>query len=59
MQPDPAMTVSEDTVMPLYNGKTGELMKDLPAPFSVRLRRKRWLEMLREGIDVKASLIWS
>jgi hypothetical protein len=53
VQTDPSHKPSEDTVMPVYNGQTGELLKDLPAPFSLRLHRRRWLKMLSEGVDIK------
>ncbi|KIM96787.1 hypothetical protein OIDMADRAFT_169581 [Oidiodendron maius Zn] len=53
VQTDPSHRPSEDTVMPIYNGQTGEHMKDLPAPFSIRLHRRRWLEMLSDGVNIK------
>lgn len=41
--------------MPVYNGETGELLKDLPAPWSIRLSRKRWLQMLSKDVDIKVG----
>jgi hypothetical protein len=43
--------------MPVYNGQTGELLKNLPAPFSIRLHRRRWLKMLSDGVDIKVSQV--
>ncbi|KAF4632064.1 hypothetical protein G7Y89_g6066 [Cudoniella acicularis] len=53
VQPDPNYVPSEDTVMPVYHDETGELLRNLPAPWSLRLRRKRWVELISKGVDVK------
>jgi len=42
--------------MPVHNGETGELMKNLPAPWSLRLKRKKLIEMLGKDVDIKVSL---
>ena len=55
VQTDPSHIPTEDTVMPVYNGQTGEHLKDLPAPFSIRLHRRRWLKMLSDGVDIKVA----
>lgn len=55
VQTDPSYTPSAESIMPLHNGQTGELMKNIPAPYSLRLRRKKWLEMLIKDIDIKVS----
>lgn len=39
--------------MPVHNGETGELLKNLPAPWSLRLKRKKWLEMISKDVDIK------
>lgn len=39
--------------MPVYNAETGELMKELPAPLSRRLRRKKWVELLSKDIEIR------
>jgi hypothetical protein len=56
VQPDTSQRPLEDPVIPAYNGQTGELLKDLPAPFSIRLHRRRWLKMLSDGVDIKVGL---
>ena len=58
VQTDPRHRPSEDTVMPIYNGQTGEHMKDLPAPFSIRLHRRRWLKMLSDGVNIKVGYVY-
>ena len=55
MQTEPSYKPSESSVMPVHHGETGELLKNLPAPWSLRLKRKKWLEMLSKDIDVKVS----
>lgn len=54
-QTDPTYKPSESSVMPVYNGQTGELMKDLPAPWSLRIHRRRWLKLLSSDVDVKVG----
>jgi hypothetical protein len=41
--------------MPIYHGETGELLKNLPAPWSLRLKRKKWLQMISKDVDIKVS----
>ncbi|PMD32036.1 FAD/NAD(P)-binding domain-containing protein [Hyaloscypha variabilis F] len=53
VQTDPSYVPSESSVMPVHNGQTGELMKNLPAPWSLRIHRRRWLKMLADGIDIQ------
>jgi hypothetical protein len=53
VQTDPNYRPSSDSVMPVHNGETGELLKNLPAPWSLRLRRKKWLELISNGVDIK------
>ncbi|RDL39632.1 FAD protein [Venustampulla echinocandica] len=53
VQTSPNYEPVADSVMPVHNGETGELLKNLPAPWSVRLRRKKFIELLSNGIDVK------
>ncbi|KAK3346884.1 hypothetical protein B0T25DRAFT_571986 [Lasiosphaeria hispida] len=55
MQTDPAYKRHAGSVLPLINGKTGEPLKDLGAPYCLRLRRRPWLELLRGGLDVRFS----
>ncbi|KAF4313968.1 putative monooxygenase FAD-binding protein [Botryosphaeria dothidea] len=44
---------SEDYVFPMFNGATGEYIYGVPAPNSLRIRRKAFVKMLGEGIDVQ------
>lgn len=44
---------SEDYVFPMFNGATGEYIYGVPAPNSLRIRRKAFVKMLGEGIDVE------
>jgi len=48
----------EDYYIPSFNGQTGEMMKKIPAPYSVRLARRKFLEVLVKqggGVGVKVS----
>jgi len=54
VQTDPTYTPNPDSFMPAHNGQTGELMKNIPAPYSLRLRRKKWLQLLsQEDLDIR------
>lgn len=53
VQTDPNYEPSESSVMPVHNGQTGELMKNLPAPWSLRIHRRNWLKMLSADIDIQ------
>ncbi|PVH89150.1 FAD/NAD(P)-binding domain-containing protein [Cadophora sp. DSE1049] len=53
VQTDPSYVANEESVMPVHNGETGELMKNLPAPWSLRLKRKKLIEMLGKDVDIK------
>lgn len=46
---------SEDETMPIFNGKTGELLKAVPIPYNIRLARKKFLKLISQGIDIKWS----
>jgi hypothetical protein len=41
--------------MPIYNGQSGELMKKVPAPYNIRLQRRKFLKLISAGIDVRVS----
>lgn len=49
---------SEEDVFPLYNGQSGELMKQLPAPYNIRLQRRKLLRLISKGIDIRASIVF-
>jgi hypothetical protein len=44
---------SAETVLPVFDGITGELMSPLPAPWAVRYRRRGMLEVMERGVDVR------
>lgn len=39
--------------MPIFNGKTEELMKAVPAPYNIRLARRRFLKLISQGLDIR------
>ncbi|KAK4613996.1 FAD-dependent monooxygenase cctM [Fulvia fulva] len=43
----------EDEVMPIYNGESGELLKNVPIPYNIRLARKKFLKLISTGIDIQ------
>ncbi|KAK4101186.1 FAD/NAD(P)-binding domain-containing protein [Parathielavia hyrcaniae] len=53
VQTDPSYRRNEGSVMPVYNGFTGKLISELPAPYAIRLRRRAWLDLIRTGLDVR------
>jgi hypothetical protein len=55
VQTDPKYKPNADSVMPVHNGQTGELLKNLSAPWSLRIHRRKWLKMLSKDVDVKVS----
>lgn len=55
-QTDPTYKPNAESVMPVHNGETGELLKNLPAPWSLRIHRRRWLKMLSNDIDIQVSM---
>ncbi|KAL9640248.1 MAG: hypothetical protein Q9164_000394 [Protoblastenia rupestris] len=50
---DPKYVASPESVMPAYHAVTGELLKNFPAPWSRRLRRKKFMEILGTDIDIR------
>ncbi|KAK3986103.1 hypothetical protein QBC44DRAFT_311584 [Cladorrhinum sp. PSN332] len=52
-QTDPTHEPSPDETLNIYNGNTGEVINRIPAPYSMRIRRRPWLELLKTGIDVR------
>ncbi|KAL2130378.1 hypothetical protein VTI74DRAFT_6540 [Chaetomium olivicolor] len=55
VQTNPSYQRHEDSVLPILNGATGEILKELAAPNAIRLRRRSWLGLIRTGIDVRYS----
>ncbi|KAK4033463.1 hypothetical protein C8A01DRAFT_40065 [Parachaetomium inaequale] len=52
-QSDPSYRRYEESTLPIHNGVTGEVLKELPAPDAIRLRRRAWLNLIRAGVDVR------
>ncbi|KAF2192840.1 FAD/NAD(P)-binding domain-containing protein [Zopfia rhizophila CBS 207.26] len=48
-------TPDQDDVLPVFNATTGDRMVDLPAPFSLRLQRRKFLQLIATGIDIQYS----
>lgn len=44
---------TEKDAMPIFNGETGERIIDLPAPYSLRLKRRKFLKLISTGLDIK------
>lgn len=44
---------TENDYMPIFNGETGETIVDLPAPYSLRLKRRKFLKLISTGLDIK------
>ncbi|CAK4004220.1 FAD NAD(P)-binding domain-containing [Lecanosticta acicola] len=44
---------SEDEVMPIINGETGDVLKAVPIPYNIRLARKRFLRAISNGVDIR------
>ncbi|KXX79373.1 FAD-dependent urate hydroxylase [Madurella mycetomatis] len=53
VQTDRAYRHTEGSVLPIYNGMTGESLRDLPAPHAIRLRRRAWLDLIRNGLNLR------
>ena len=53
VQTDPSYQPHEGSIVPIYNGTTGDRVKEVDAPFAIRLRRRAWLDLLRTGLDVR------
>lgn len=51
-QVDRRMPNPDDKLL-IFNGRTGELMKSLPAPNNIRLHRRNFLRLLTDAVDVR------
>jgi hypothetical protein len=41
--------------LPIYHGESGELLVASPAPFTLRLQRRKFQKLLATGIDIHVS----
>lgn len=55
VQTDPSYRRYAESIFPIYHNMTGEMVQALPAPYAIRLRRRAWINMLKEGLDVRVS----
>ena len=46
---------AESDFLPIFNSETGELMLAAPAPFSLRLHRRKFLKLISTGLDIRVS----
>jgi len=53
VQTDPAFEPHKGEVLPIHHGETGELLRPVEAPYAVRYRRKAFLKLLSEGVDIR------
>lgn len=54
-QVDPSRAPSEKDSLPILNAETGEVMMRAPTPNVLRLNRKRFREVVVQGIVVKVG----
>lgn len=50
---DPGQSIDATTGLPIYNGKTGELIMEMAAEEPCRVSRKKMRNLFAEGIDVQ------
>ncbi|KAK0713299.1 hypothetical protein B0T26DRAFT_753425 [Lasiosphaeria miniovina] len=55
-QTDPSRPPAADSAISMFNGATGEMIGKVPAPYCVRLRRRAWLDLMEDGIDVRYNM---
>lgn len=41
--------------LPIFNAETCELLMATPAPFSLRLHRRKFLKLISTGLDIRVS----
>ena len=52
---DPTISPDSITGLPIYNGKTGELLLDMTADRPIRVSRKKLRNLFNEGLDVQCG----
>lgn len=53
VQTDLVFKPNKNEVLPIHHGGTGELIQPVEAPYAVRYRRKAFLKLLGEGVDIQ------
>ena len=54
-QTDPHWEAPEADVVPIYNGLTGDLLKNIPIPKTIRYSRRKMRANLTKGVTVKVT----
>ena len=49
-------TPAASDILPGFNGKTGERLVDVPAPYSLRLKRRKFLQLISTDLDIQVCL---
>ena len=56
-QNDPFLDHPHEDTLPIYNGKTGEIMRALPVPRTIRVSRRKMRAFCSQQIDVQVRAI--
>jgi hypothetical protein len=49
------MPLSPELFIPFYNSWTGDLLKPIQTPYSLRLQRRAFMRVLSQGLDLRVS----
>lgn len=55
---DPNYATREKDVMPIMNGETGELMREIPIPRAIRVSRRKLRAFCSQEINVEVGLFY-
>lgn len=56
---DPAFDPPDPSILPTYNGATGELLKNIELNRMIRVSRRRFRAFCAREIDVQVCMLWS
>src|SRR5436190_8141062 len=56
-QNDPSLKPQPQDVVRIYDGRSGQILKELPNPGMIRVSRRKMRALCSQGIDVQASAI--
>jgi hypothetical protein len=54
-QNDPYLEYPPQDILPIYNGLTGDIMKAVPIPKTVRFSRRKLRAFCTEGLDIQVE----
>jgi len=54
-QNDPSLELQPQDVYRIYDGRSGEIFKELPVPGMIRVSRRKMRAFCSQGIDVQVS----